>query len=104
MAPFLELDPDTLSEAELRAWFPKLLSLAEACASAVRATAAELLHLQREVARLKVEHGPPSRPAPRDPPAPASPSGTPSASQEAWQAWDTFPGLADTVRKHGVRY
>lgn len=89
VAPFRELDPDSLPEAELRAGFPALLSLAEECLGAVQALQAEVQRLEAAIARLKGEHAPPTRPTPGGPAAggtapaaPADPASDHSSERE----------------------
>jgi hypothetical protein len=55
-----ELDPDTLSEAELRESFLRLLAFAEACLAVIQELRTENQALKDEVARLKGEQGKPS--------------------------------------------
>jgi len=62
LAALRDLDPETLSEAELRAAFPRLLAVCEEIAGSVAQLDAQVAQLQRELDRLKGEQGRPPRP------------------------------------------
>lgn len=64
LSPLLDLDSDQLSEPQLRDLFPRLLAFCEESTTAILQLTAEVQRLQKEIARLKGEHGPPDRPAP----------------------------------------
>jgi len=59
-----DLNPETLSEPELRPLFPLLLAFCEESVTANLQLQAEVQHLRDEIARLKGEHGGPNRPQP----------------------------------------
>ena len=67
LAALRHLDPDQLSDAELRAAFPLLLAFAEECVTAIHALRAEVQQLKDEIARLKGEQGKPNVPRGRHP-------------------------------------
>lgn len=67
LAALRDLDPDQLSEAELRAAFPLVLACAEECVTALQALRAEVQQLKDEIARLKGEQGKPNLPRGRPP-------------------------------------
>ena len=62
LAPLRDLDPDALSEAQLRELFPRLLAFCEESTTAIVQLQAEVQRLKDEIARLKGEHGGPTRP------------------------------------------
>lgn len=63
LSPLRDLDPDQLSEPQLRELFPRLLGFCEESAATILQLTAEVRRLQKEIARLKGEHGPPDRPS-----------------------------------------
>lgn len=65
LAPLRDLDPDTLSEPELRAAVPLLLALAEECVAGLQEARVEIQRLKDEVARLKGQKGKPTFPTGR---------------------------------------
>jgi hypothetical protein len=67
LAPLRDIDPDQLSEPQLRELVPRLLAVCEESVTATLALTAEVQHLKDEIARLKGEHG-----GPRRPPSPRS--------------------------------
>lgn len=62
LAPLRDLDPEALSEPQLREVFPRLLAFCEEATVAIRQLQAENQRLRDEIARLTGEHGGPSRP------------------------------------------
>jgi len=65
LAPLRDIDPDALSEPQLRDLFPRLLAFCEESATAVGQLQAEVHRLKNEIARLKGEHGGPQAPRSR---------------------------------------
>jgi hypothetical protein len=63
------LDPDALSDAQLREAFPRLLAFGEACVGALAGLRTEVQQLQDELARLKGEHPRPKPPRGRGGPS-----------------------------------
>lgn len=62
LAPLRDLDPEALSEPQLREVFPRLLAFCEEAAVAILQLQTENQQLRDEIARLKGEHGGPTRP------------------------------------------
>ena len=65
LAPLRELDPDQLSEQQLRELFPRLLAFCEESVTAIIALQAKVQGLEDEIARLKGVHGKPTHRPPR---------------------------------------
>ena len=65
LAPLRDVDPEALSEQQLREVFPHLLAFCEESVTAVLALQTEAQRLKDEIARLKGEHGGPNRPSSR---------------------------------------
>jgi hypothetical protein len=62
LATLRDLDPDALTEAQLRDTVPRLVGFSEACVGTLHALHAEVHRLQDEIARLKGEQGRPKPP------------------------------------------
>lgn len=75
LATLRDLDPEQLSEAQLREVFPLLLAFAEECLSSLHALRTEVQQLKDEVARLKGEQGKPHFPRGRNGPPGAAGGG-----------------------------
>lgn len=60
LAALRDLDPEDLSEPQLREVFPRLLGFCEEVTTALQGLAAENQRLKNEIARLKGEHGTPT--------------------------------------------
>lgn len=87
LAAFRELDPDRLSETELRAFVPALLQLIEELVLRDAQRQAELQQLRTELARLKGQSPPPQFPPPNDPAAPRGSSEQDRRAREPRRPW-----------------
>ena len=65
LAPLRDVDPEALSEPQLRELFPRLLAFCEEATVAILQLQADNQQLRDEIARLKGEHGGPTRPSGR---------------------------------------
>lgn len=65
LAPLRDIDPEALSEQQLRELFPRLLAFCEESVAAILALQAKVQDLEAEIARLKGEHGKPTHRPPR---------------------------------------